>query len=99
MVVRQPTIRQGEYVLTFELLPEFDYNWTGPGRLPYLCLWALHTHFKIDEDHQGAVELGCVYLPVRITHRTVGGPARTASSEPRDRTATELADVSRPLGD
>ena len=99
MVVHQPTIRQGEYVLTFELLPEFDYNWTGPGRLPYLCLWALHTHFKIDEDHQGAVELGCVYLPVRITHRTVGGRARTASSEPRDRTATERADVSRPLGD
>jgi ABC-type polysaccharide/polyol phosphate transport system ATPase subunit len=76
LAIRHPTIRQGEYVSTVELLPELDFYWSGKGRLPYLCMWDRRLHFKIDEDYQGTVDLGRVYLPFTLTHHA--GAAGTA---------------------
>ena len=82
LTVRHPTIRQGEYFSTVELLPELDFYWSGKGRLPYLCMWDRHLHFKIDEDYQGTVDMGRVYLPVTLTHNAVA--AGTASTQPKN---------------
>jgi ABC-type polysaccharide/polyol phosphate transport system ATPase subunit len=81
LTVKQPTIRQGEYVSTVELLPELDFYWNGKGRLPYLCMWDRRLHFKVDEDYQGTVNMGLVYLPAALTHNAVA--AGPASIEPR----------------
>jgi hypothetical protein len=70
LTVSHPTIRQGEYVSTVELLPELDFYWSGKGRLPYLCMWDRRLYFKIDEDYQGTVDMGRVYLPVTLTHKS-----------------------------
>ena len=81
LTVRDPTIRQGEYVSTVELLPELDFYWSGKGRLPYLCMWDRRLHFKIDEDYQGTVDMGRVYLPVSLTHKPVAAAAACIATE------------------
>ena len=62
-------LRQGEYVVSFDLLPVFDYNWPSSHRIPYLCHWDRCVYFKIDEDYRGSVPLGLVALPLRVTAR------------------------------
>ena len=84
LMVEHPTIRQGEYVSTVELLPELDYYWSGKGRLPYLCMWDRRLHFKIDEGYQGTVDLGRVYLPVTLTHNARGGRGQYSAGNPSD---------------
>jgi hypothetical protein len=71
MTISGPNLRQGEYILTFELLPEFDYNWTGRGRFPYLCHWDRCVYLKVDEHYRGPIDFGRVYLPVSVNHRRV----------------------------
>jgi lipopolysaccharide transport system ATP-binding protein len=63
----QPNLRQGEYVLTFELLPELDYYWSGETRIPYVCHWDRCVHIKIDEDYRGAIDLGRVHLASSVS--------------------------------
>jgi ABC-type polysaccharide/polyol phosphate transport system ATPase subunit len=63
---KRPNLRQGEYVVSLELLPYFDYSWQGAVRLPYLCHWDRCIHFKIDEDYHGTIELGLVSLPMTV---------------------------------
>lgn len=58
--LRDPPLHQGEYVVTLELLPEFDFHWQGPGRLPYICHWDRCVFFRVDERYQGTIELGIV---------------------------------------
>ncbi|HEX3861633.1 MAG TPA: ABC transporter ATP-binding protein [Stellaceae bacterium] len=65
--IDRPTLRQGEYVVSFELLPIFDYNWSGPQRIPYLCHWDRCLYLKIDEDYHGTISLGLVALPSTVT--------------------------------
>ena len=65
----QPNLRQGEYIVTLELLPEFDLNWQGQTRMPYLCHWDRCVYFKIDEDYHGSMALGLVGLPLEVTTR------------------------------
>ena len=84
LMVEHPTIRQGEYVSTVELLPELDYYWSGKGRLPYLCMWDRRLHFKIDEGYQGTVDLGRVYLPVTLNHNARGGHGQYSAGNPSD---------------
>jgi hypothetical protein len=62
MHIEGPNLRQGEYVASVELLPEFDENWSGPGRLPYLCHWDRSIYFKIDETYHGAIPRGLIAL-------------------------------------
>ena len=64
-------LRQGEYAGTFELLPEFDFNWRGAGRLPYLCLWDRCVFFKIDEGYRGVIELGLMEVASTATSPTL----------------------------
>lgn len=68
--VDQSTLRQGEYVVSVELLPFFDTEWAGPGRLPYLCHWDRCLHFKVDEGYHGTISFGLVALQttVSVTH-------------------------------
>jgi ABC-type polysaccharide/polyol phosphate transport system ATPase subunit len=65
----EPNLRQDEYVATFELYPEFNINWNGEGRLPYLCHWDRCVFFRIDERHQGAIHLGVVAIASKATVR------------------------------
>lgn len=65
--VDQLSFRQGEYVVSFELLPIFDYNWSGPQRIPYLCHWDRCIYFKVDEDYHGTILLGLVALTAQVT--------------------------------
>jgi ABC-type polysaccharide/polyol phosphate transport system ATPase subunit len=65
-------LRQGEYVVSFDLLPVFDYNWAEPYRLPYLCHWDRCIFFKIDESYHGVISLGLVALSATVT---IGSPA------------------------
>jgi len=67
--LRNPNLRQGNYVVTLELLPEFDYNWHGPVRMPYLCHWDRCVFFSIDEGYHGSIDLGLVSLPGDFTIR------------------------------
>lgn len=60
VILENPPLHQGEYVATLELLPEFDFHWQGPGRLPYICHWDRCVFFRIDEQYQGTIELGIV---------------------------------------
>jgi lipopolysaccharide transport system ATP-binding protein len=77
-----PNLRQGDYVVSFELLPEFDYGWVGEARLPYLCHWDRCVYFKVDEGHRGAIELGLVAVPVSVTRRPlVEAPVSLAEAD------------------
>jgi lipopolysaccharide transport system ATP-binding protein len=77
-----PNVRQGDYVVSFELLPEFDYGWVGEARLPYLCHWDRCVYFKIDEGHRGTIELGLVAVPVSVTKRPLAAePVRLAEAD------------------
>jgi len=67
--ISQPNLRQGEYIVTLELLPEFDLIWQGQTRMPYLCHWDRCVFFKIDEDYHGLIELGIVSLPMTVEAR------------------------------
>ena len=71
LTLEQPPLRQGEYVGTFELLPEFDFNWEGPGRIPYLSLWNRCVFFKVDEGYRGVIELGLVDVASTATSATL----------------------------
>lgn len=64
--LQNPPLQQGEYVVTLELLPEFDFHWQGPGRLPYICHWDRCVFFRIDARYQGTVELGIVDIQSNI---------------------------------
>jgi lipopolysaccharide transport system ATP-binding protein len=80
--VNEANLRQGEYVVSFELLPVFDYNWSGPQRLPYLCHWDRCLYFKIDENYQGTISLGLVALPFSVTvNRLMRADHQQAASE------------------
>jgi hypothetical protein len=72
LTLERPNLRQGEYVGTFELLPEFDFNWRGLGRIPYLCLWDRCIFFKVDERYRGLIELGLVDVASNATSPTLG---------------------------
>jgi ABC-type polysaccharide/polyol phosphate transport system ATPase subunit len=75
--VDQINLRQGEYAISFELLPTFDYNWPASHRLPYLCHWDRCIFFKVDEFYHGTIPLGLVAFsttvvvrrPVQLSHR------------------------------
>jgi ABC-type polysaccharide/polyol phosphate transport system ATPase subunit len=71
LTLDRPNLRQGEYVATFELLPEFDFNWQGLGRIPYLCLWDRCVFFKVDEGYRGVIELGLVDVAASATSPTL----------------------------
>jgi hypothetical protein len=71
LTLNRPNLRQGEYVATFELLPEFDFNWRGLGRIPYLCLWDRCVFFKVDEGYRGVIELGLVDVSATATSPTL----------------------------
>lgn len=64
--LKNPSLRQGEYVVTIELLPEFDFHWQGPGRLPYICHWDRCVFFRVDEQYQGTIELGLVDIQSKL---------------------------------
>lgn len=66
LVLDRPTIRQGEYVMTVELLPEFDFYWPGDMRLPYLCHWDRCVFIKVDEGYSGTIPLGLVDIKSTI---------------------------------
>src|SRR5207237_1457219 len=71
----KPNLRQGEYVVTFELLPLFDYHWSEPHRIPYLCLWDRCVFFKVDENYHGSIALGLVSLSSSVSTRRLVQPA------------------------
>ena len=92
LTLERPNLRQGEYAGTFELLPEFDFNWTGLGRIPYLCLWDRCIFFKVDERHRGVIELGLVELASNATSPTLGD-AQTLGVVGTDDTLDVLAPI------
>lgn len=57
-----PNIRQGQYVCTFELLPEFMMDIEGGKKLPFFAHWDRSVFFKVEENIQSAIELGLVRL-------------------------------------
>jgi lipopolysaccharide transport system ATP-binding protein len=77
--LERPNLRQGEYVVSFELLPHFDYNWDMAERLPYLCHWDRCVYFKIDEGYDGTIDLGRVALPLVVTARPLSETYRFAA--------------------
>ena len=79
MILRNPNIRQGEYVVSFDLLPEFDRDWRGEGRLPYLCHWDRCVFFKVEESYRGVIDLGRVYLRAAVSHRPLNDGSQAAS--------------------
>lgn len=86
LIIEAPAMRQGDYVVTLEILPEFDYNWQGSGRLPYICHWDRSVFFRIDEQYHGSIELGLVKVATRleVPARQQTGLARV-SNAPRPR--------------
>ena len=85
LTLTRPNLRQGEYVGTFELLPEFEFNWRGAGRFPYLCLWDRCVYFKVDEGYRGVIELGLVDMACSATSPTlaVAQPIAAVRTDPR----------------
>lgn len=81
-----PVLRQGEYVVGFEMLAEFDYHWSKGGRFPHLAFWDRSVHFKVNENYSGVVDLGRVEMPMTFSCRALeaaaseSGPARPVSS-------------------
>jgi hypothetical protein len=83
LCLRQPNLRHGEYVVSLELLPQFDYDWQGAVRLPYLCHWDRCVHFKIDEDYHGSIELGLICVQMDVTEQLLMSTAsETRAAEP-----------------
>ena len=67
----RPNLRQGEFVVSAELLDEYDSN--ALGKLSCYCHWNRCVVFRIDEGYVGNIPLGAVTLPVRfreVTHES-----------------------------
>ena len=56
--ILHPNLRQGEYTVSLEVLPEFRTNWGGPGRLPFICHCDRAVFFKVDERYTGTIDQG-----------------------------------------
>jgi hypothetical protein len=57
-VISKPNLRQGDYAISIEMLPEFQFDWDGPGRLPFICHIDRGISFKINENYTGTIQLG-----------------------------------------
>lgn len=59
-----PKIRQGEYMASVELVPEFDYY--AKDKMPFYSHWDRCLFVRIDEKYQGAIHLGLIEVPCSI---------------------------------
>lgn len=58
--LKKPNLRQGEYVMSLELLKHYDD--TAVEKLPYYCHWNRCIVFRIDEGYVGNIPLGSIKL-------------------------------------
>lgn len=59
-------LRQGDYVLSVDLLKEFSFQ-TVPGvRFPFIAHWDRSVFFKVDEGYRGIVDLGLVAMTASV---------------------------------
>jgi lipopolysaccharide transport system ATP-binding protein len=66
LTLEDPNLRQGDFTVSLEILPEFTLNWGGPGRLPFICHCDRAIHFKIDERYTGTIDLGLTRQAFRL---------------------------------
>ena len=64
--LKNPGLRQGDYVISLDLLPEYQEDWQQ-GRLPFLCHWDRSVYFKINENYHGTIPFGIVAMPMAVT--------------------------------
>ncbi|MGF6781098.1 polysaccharide ABC transporter ATP-binding protein [Paraburkholderia sp. GAS334] len=65
--IKHPNLRQGEYNLSLEVLPQFTLNWGGGTRLPFICHVDRAVFFKVNEDYTGTIDLGITKQNIEVT--------------------------------
>lgn len=79
-VISKPNLRQGQYAISIEILPEFRFDWDGPGRLPFVCHIDRGISFKINENYAGTIELGMTRQDVVSSLVNIKTAAESASN-------------------
>ena len=79
-IISKPNLRQGQYAISIEILPEFRFDWDGPGRLPFVCHIDRGISFKINENYAGTIELGMTRQDVVSSLVNIKTAAESASS-------------------
>lgn len=68
--IKHPNLRQGEYNLSLEILPQFTHNWGGGTRIPFICHCDRAVFFKVNEDYTGTIDLGITKQNIEVTLTT-----------------------------
>ncbi|MDA8326927.1 MAG: ABC transporter ATP-binding protein, partial [Nitrospiraceae bacterium] len=55
-LMRNPRLRQGEYLVSTELLKYYDQF--AIDKLPYYCHWNRNLSFRVDENYTGNIQIG-----------------------------------------
>lgn len=70
-IIEKPNLRQGDYAVSIDVLPEFRFDWEIGTRMPFICHIDRGVHFKVNENYSGTIELGTTRQTVISTLQSV----------------------------